>query len=206
MARPRVSTNRSATPSGPRAARPRVVTNSACPSPWATTIGISEPCIPASRTDGLGSTRTSATRASYCSETLRTNRGQCDAPGMMSCRFDEHLAAIADAERERVGPREERGELIARARVEQDGLGPALAGAEHVAVREPAARRQPLERGEIDAAGQHVAHVHVERVEPGARERRRHLVLAVDALLAQHGDARPRARRDERRRHVVVGA
>ena len=106
----------------------------------------------------------------------------------------DHLAAVADAERERVRPREERRELIARARVEQDRLGPALAGAEHVAVREAAARRQPLERRQVDAAAQDVAHVDVERVEAGALEAGRHLVLAVDALLAQDRDARPRAR------------
>ena len=42
----------------------------------------------------------------------------------------------------------------------------------------------------------------VERIEAGARERGRHLVLPVDALLAQDGDARPRARVQERRGNV----
>ncbi len=74
---------------------------------------------------------------------------------------------------------------------------------EHVAVGETAAGRQPLERGEIDAAAQDVAHVDVERVEAGAIEAGRHLVLAVDALLAQDGDTRPRAGVHERRSHIV---
>ena len=41
---------------------------------------------------------------------------------------------------------------------------------------------------------------------PARVERRRHLDLAVDALLAQDRDARPRAARDERRGHVVPGS
>jgi len=44
--------------------------------------------MPRSRIEGLDSTRTSATRASYCSEALRTKRGQCALPGMMSRRPD----------------------------------------------------------------------------------------------------------------------
>ena len=56
-----------------------------------------------------------------------------------------HLAAVAHAQRERVRPREERRELVAGAGVVENRLRPALAAAEHVAVREPAARREPAE-------------------------------------------------------------
>ena len=57
----------------------------------------------------------------------------------------EHLAAIADAQSEGVGALEEALELLARARVIQDGFGPALARAEHVAVRESAAGHEAAE-------------------------------------------------------------
>ena len=46
--------------------------------------------------------------------------------------------------------------------------------------------------------------MHVDRGEAGAVERRRHLDLAVDALLAQDRDARARAARDERRGDVLA--
>ena len=69
-------------------------------------------------------------------------------------------------------------------------LRPALPGAEHVAVGEAAAGGEALEAVQRDAPGDDVGHVHVDRLEAGAVERRRHLDLAVDALLAQDGDAR----------------
>jgi hypothetical protein len=72
-------------------------------------------------------------------------------------------------------------------------LRPAEAGAEHVAVGEAAAGDQALEILEADAAGQNVAHMHVDRSEAGAVEGGGHFVMAVDALLAQDGDARPAA-------------
>ncbi len=64
----------------------------------------------------------------------------------------QHLAAVADAEREAVRAREEGLRTASRARgVEQDRLGPALAGAQHVAVGEAAAGDQALEVGQSDA-------------------------------------------------------
>src|SRR5690606_16782817 len=69
-------------------------------------------------------------------------------------------------------------------------LRPALAGAEHVAVREAAADHEARVRVEAVAAGEQIAHVDVVRLEAGAREGRGHLVLAVDALLAEHRDPR----------------
>ena len=92
---------------------------------------------------------------------------------------------------------EEALELIARARVIEDGLGPAFARAEHVAVGETAAGHESAEIRERHAARQHVAHVHVVRLETGALQHRGHFHLAVDALLAQHGDPGPRDLRDE---------
>ena len=47
----------------------------------------------------------------------------------------EHLAAIAEAERERVRTGEEGRELIARPRIEKNRLRPPLAGTEDVALR-----------------------------------------------------------------------
>ena len=91
------------------------------------------------------------------------------------------------------GRAKKRANSLARARAEEDRLGPALAGAQHVAVGEAAAGGEAAEARELDAAGEDVAHVHVDRLEAGAVERRRHLDLTVDALLAQDGDARPRA-------------
>ena len=54
-------------------------------------------------------------------------------------------------------------ELLAQFRVEEDRLGPAVAGAEHVAVREAAAGNQALEAIEPRAAREQVGHVHVGR-------------------------------------------
>ena len=119
--------------------------NSARPSPCATAIGMRLPAMPAKNSDGDRPISTSARRASNCSERLRTKRGQCARPGNDLVQVAHHLAAVAHAERERVAAREERRELVARARVEQDRLGPALARAEHVAVGEAAARREALE-------------------------------------------------------------
>src|SRR5882672_10973465 len=62
--------------------------NSARPSPCATTMGSTEPCMPANNTDCDAGTRTSVKRASYCSDRLRTNRGQASAPGISSLSAD----------------------------------------------------------------------------------------------------------------------
>ena len=135
-------------------------------------------------------------------------------PGNDLAQIAHHLAAVAHAQREHVAAAEEGLELVARARVEQDGLGPALARAEHVAVGEAAAGGDALEVCERHASGDDVAHVHVDRVEAGAIERRRHFDLAVDALLAQDGDpaaSRPwrckarRRRRPDRRSALRAG-
>ena len=99
-----------------------------------------EPAMPSSKTEGERRTSTSAKRASNCSLRFVTKRGQCAVPGMMLFRCRKHLAAIADAEREAVGAREEARNSSRTRRVEQDRLRPALARAQHVAVREAAAR------------------------------------------------------------------
>jgi hypothetical protein len=96
----------------------------------------------------------------------------------------EHLAAVADAERECVSAREELLEHRPRALVIEDGLGPPLAGAEHVAIGEAAAGDDAAVILEALSARQQVRHVHVVRLEPGAIERSRHLALAVHSLLA----------------------
>ena len=159
--------------------------------------------MPSRNIDGDGCSSTSEKRPSNCSPRLRTKRGQASRAGNDLLERGEHLAAVADAEREGVLPIEESLELLARAGVVEDGLGPALAGAEHVAVGEPAAGHEAAEFIELHATRQHVAHVHVVRLEADALEHRGHLDLAVDALLAQHRHARPR-RVDERRGNVFV--
>ena len=148
--------------------------------------------MPARKIDGDGCSSTSEKRPSNCSPRLRTKRGQCGGARDDLLERGEHLAAVAHAEREGVGAIEEALELLARAGVIEDGLGPALARAEHVAVGESAAGDEAAEVIELHAARQHVAHVHVVRLEADALEHRGHLDLAVDALLAQHRDLRPR--------------
>src|SRR5207253_10323550 len=45
------------------------------------------PSIPAKNSDGLRPTESSTSLASNCSDLLRTKCGQCDVPGMSSCRL-----------------------------------------------------------------------------------------------------------------------
>jgi hypothetical protein len=116
----------------------------------------------------------------------------------------KHLAAIADTQRERAVALEEGAELVARRWMEQDGFCPAFAGAEHVAVREAAACYQPVESSQAHAPGEDVGHVHIVRIEPGAREHRGHLGLAVDALLTQHRHCGSCAAGDEGRGDVLA--
>ena len=114
-----------------------------------------------------------------------------------------HLAAVADAKGESVAAGKERLEILARAGIEQDRLGPALSGAEHVAIREPAAGYEARESCQAQSARNDVAHVHIGRIEACAIESRRHFDMAVDALLAQDRHARARALRDEGRSDVL---
>ena len=108
-----------------------------------------------------------------------------------------HLAAVARAHGKRVAAREKRAELVPRACVEQDGLRPARARPEHVAVGKSAACGEALEPGEGNPARGDVAHVNVVRVESGPIERRSHFDLTVDSLLAQDRDLGPHSFRDE---------
>ncbi len=114
-----------------------------------------------------------------------------------------HLAAVAGTQREGVAAIEKSLELIARTAVEQDGLGPALSSAEHVAIGKSTAGHEPLESGERHATGDDVAHVHVARLEAGAVEGRGHFDLAVHSLLAQDRHLRARAAADVRRGNIL---
>jgi hypothetical protein len=98
----------------------------------------------------------------------------------------------------------EKWRTVTPAGVEQDRLGPALAGAQHVAVREAAHRDHALEFVEPDAPGNQVAHVHVDRGKAGLVHHPRRLDVRVDALLAQDRHARTHAGVEERRRHVLA--
>ena len=68
----------------------------------------------------------------------------------------------------------------------------------------PPQATSPRKPSRSTRARERVAHVHVDGVEAGAIERRRHLDLAVDALLAQDRDARARAAARRRRGDVLV--
>src|SRR5579875_54373 len=111
--------------------------------------------------------------------------GAGDDPGELG----HHLAAVANAQGEGICALEEGRELFAEGFVKEDGFGPAGTCAEDVAVTETAAGGEAREVGERLAAGEEVAHVDVDGGEPGAVEGVGHLVLAVDALLAEDGDA-----------------
>ena len=63
---------------------------------------------------------------------------------------------------------------------------------------------RPRKSSRLQATFEQIGHVHVVRGEAGAMERRRHLDVTVDALLAQDRDLRPRALRDVRRRDVLL--
>ena len=76
--------------------------------------------------------------------------------------------------------------------MQEDALGPALAGAEDVAVAETTAGGETGEACEADAAGEDVGHVDVDGREASDGEGEGHLGLAVDTLLAQDGDTRLR--------------
>ncbi len=99
-------------------ARPRSAAESkrARPSPCAVATGMRLPAMPANRIDGLSATSTITKRASNCSERLRTNSGQCAAPGISSLQRRHHLAAVADAEREAVWRGAKNASNSARAR------------------------------------------------------------------------------------------
>jgi hypothetical protein len=56
----------------------------------------------------------------------------------------QHLAAIAHAERERLGAREELGELLAQLGIEQDRFRPALAGPSTSPYEKPPHITRPL--------------------------------------------------------------
>ena len=75
---PWLSTKRSATCARPACSG---ASNTARPSPCDTAIGSTEPAMPARNRERDSTTSTRPRRASNCSLRLRTNRGQCAAPG-----------------------------------------------------------------------------------------------------------------------------
>ena len=112
-----------------------------------------------------------------CSEKLRTNRGQRSAPGMILVQVRHHLGTVAHAKRETVFACEERAELVARAEIEQDGLGQALASAEHVAERESATGGKTL-KSFSDARPSHECR---SWSRPPRRSRRRRKAAAISS-------------------------
>jgi len=94
-------------------------------------------------------------------------------------------------------------ELVTHAVVEQNGLRPAFARAQHVAVREAAAGDERMEIAETATTGKQIAHMHVDSLKARAVERCRHLDMRVNALLAQYRDFRTRAGGDKRRGDIL---
>ncbi len=88
---------------------------------------------------------TSDSRASNRSERLRDEARPVLRPRDQRLQLRQHLAAVAHAQGEGVGAGEEAGEGLARPRRQQDGLGPAAARAQHIAVGETAAGDQPAQ-------------------------------------------------------------
>jgi len=115
-----------------------------------------------------------------------------------------HLAAVANTQAEAVRAVEEARELFRQAGVEQNRFRPAFARAQHVTVRETTHGDDALEVVQFHAAGNQVAHVHVDSGKPCLVHHVRCLDVRVDALLAQDGDARTHAGGDEWRGDVLV--
>ena len=149
--------------------------------------------MPAKKIDGESRISVITKRASNCSTLLRRKAGQCSAPGMMDFRALIIWQPL-QTPRAKVSLRLKKAANSSRhAVVHQDGPRPAEAGAEHVTIGKAATGDQTLEILETDAAGQNVAHMHVDRGKAGLVEGGGHFVMAVDALLAQDGNARTTA-------------
>ena len=115
------------------------------------------------------------------------------------------MTAVAHPKTETVWARKEGGEFIAGAGIEQNGFGPAFAGAQHVAVGKTATGGDAMEINQRNPPSDEVAHVDIHRGKTSSVEGRRHLHLAVDALFAQDGDSRSRPFGEERRGDVLGG-
>ena len=79
-------------------------------------------------------------------------------------------------------------EAVAHRVIVKDRLGPAFTCTEHIAVGESTARDEAAKLVQSGAARKNIRHVDVVAVEAGAVKGRRHFLLAVHPLLAQHGD------------------
>ena len=184
------------TPARPRRSRtPRGLRHA--PRRWAAS---SRPCR-RGRSTATAAARPARSALRTARRGCARNAASCAAPGMISLSA-ANIWQPLQTPSVKVSLRSRNRWNCSRARgVIQDGLRPALARAEHVAIRESAAGDEAAEVVELHAAGEDVAHVHVVRFEADALEHRGHLDLAVDALLAQHRHARPRrVRRTARRR------
>jgi hypothetical protein len=166
-------------------------------------IGMREPAMPCRKIEFDSWTCTIATRFELLGTVAHEVRPELAARDQL-VQVGHHLATVAHAEGEAVVTLEEALEGIAGTAVEQGRLGPAFTGTQYVAVGEAAAGHQALELVQVDTAGENVAHVHVDRVETGTVERRRHFHLTVDALLTQDGNLWANAFLDVRRGDVLV--
>mgnify|MGYP001953949292 CR=1 FL=1 len=91
------------------------------------------------------------------------------------------------------------GELLSQLRVEQHRTRPALTGAQHVTVGESATGHEDIEILQLLATTNQIGHVHIDGLEIGPLEGGSHFLLAVNTLLAQHSDSRPRI-------HIDIGS
>lgn len=88
-----------------------------------------------------------------------------------------HLAAVADAKTKRVSALKEGAEHCRKTIIVENRRRPAAAGAENVAVREPAAGCQPLETRKIQTPREEIGHMNIPGFESGTQEGRSHFVL-----------------------------
>ena len=124
--------------------------------------------MPASSTELELGTCASTSRASYCSERLRTNRGQSAAPGMSSLSAASIWQPL-HTPRVNVASRSKKALNSSRAKgIEQDRFRPAFAGAEHIAIGEAAAGDEAVEPPEPRAPLEDVGHVHIVGIESRA--------------------------------------
>ena len=107
--------------------------------------------------------------------------------GAGESQFHHQLATVADAERQGVLAGVELVQRLLGLGVEEEGTGPSLGRAQHVAVGEAAAEDNHVDILQRLATTDEVGHHHVLDVEAGQIERIGHLTLAVGTLLADDG-------------------
>ena len=109
-------------------------------------------------------------------------------------QIGQHLTAIADTQRKNYRAREERGELLSRARaLNRIDLAQPLAGTQHVAVGKSAAGHQTVEIGYVTRPAMMSLMWTSTAAKPARSKAAAISISTVDALLAQDNYPRTRA-------------